>query len=323
MCDMKKSLIFLDHENIQNSIDLLAVIDLMYGKGNSITYAACLNHQGSEAMGLVDHIVNIQDDRIENHDLINLTNGLEELHRIYAFDSILIPATHTGRMLAPRLSMRLHVGLVADVTAIEHHNGNLEMVRPAFSGKIMAGIINRGRLPVMMSVRQNVFNYNSAETKETSRIVFLPTNIQPSTIQLLESKEKERSLDIRDSEILISGGGGVQDNFHCLDLLANELDAQVSASRRIVDSGLASRRIQVGQSGKTVSPRLYIALGIYGSLQHIEGLNNVENIISVNIDKDAPICSLSDIVVVGDAVEFIDQLVEKIRKNRNIETGGK
>lgn len=320
---MKKSLIFLDHENIQNSIDLLAVIDLMYGKGNSITYAACLNHSGYEAMGLVDHIVNIQDDRIENHDLINLTNSLEEMHLVHAFDSILIPATQTGRMLAPRLSMRLHVGLVADVTAIEHNNGELEMVRPAFSGKIMAGIVNKGRQPVMMSVRQNVFNFISAESKNTQRTEFYPTNIQPSTIQLLESKEKERSLDIRDSEILISGGGGVQDNFHCLDFLANELDAQVSASRRIVDSGLASRRIQVGQSGKTVSPRLYIALGIYGSLQHIEGLNNVENIISVNIDKDAPICSLSDIVVVGDAVEFIDQLVKKIKNNRNIETGEK
>lgn len=318
---MKKSLIYLDHENIQNSLDLLGVIDLMYGKGNSISYAVCLNHQGLEAMGQVDHIISIQDDRIENHDLLNLTDALEELQQRYAFDSILIPATYTGRMLAPRLSMRLHVGLVADVTAIEHHNGDLQMVRPAFSGKIMAGIVNRGRLPVMMSVRQNVFNYHSAETKKTNRIDFLPTNIQPSSIQLLESKEKERSLDIRDSEILISGGGGVQDNFHCLDLLANELDAQVSASRRIVDSGLASRRIQVGQSGKTVSPRLYIALGIYGSLQHIEGLNNVENIISVNIDKDAPICSLSDIVVVGDAVEFIEQLVKKIKKNRNIETG--
>ncbi|MDP2813580.1 MAG: electron transfer flavoprotein subunit alpha/FixB family protein, partial [Erysipelotrichaceae bacterium] len=218
-------------------------------------------------------------------------------------------------------SMRLHVGLVADVTAIEHQNGNLEMVRPAFSGKIMAGIVNKGRLPIMMSVRQNVFNYNSDESKNTEKIEFLPTNIQPSTIQLLDSKEKERSLDIRDSEILISGGGGVQDNFHCLDMLAQQLDAQVSASRRIVDSGLASRRIQVGQSGKTVSPRLYIALGIYGSLQHIEGLNNVENIISVNIDKDAPICSLSDIVVVGDAVEFIERLVKKIKNNRKIETG--
>ena len=320
---MKKSLIFLDIENIQNSIDLLAVIDSMYGQGNYASYAVCLNHPGTEATGLVDYIIHIHDSRIKNYDLINITNSLEELHRVHVFDSILIPATHIGRMLAPRLSMRLHVGLVADVTAIEHHNGNVEMVRPAFSGKIMAGIVNKGRLPVMMSVRQNVFNYSSAESKKTQKIDFFPTNIQPGTIQLLESKEKERSLDIRDSEILISGGGGVQDNFHCLNILANELDAQVSASRRIVDSGLASRKIQVGQSGKTVSPRLYIALGIYGSLQHIEGLNNVENIISVNVDKDAPICSLSDIVVVGDAVEFIDQLVKKIKNNRNIETGEK
>ena len=106
------------------------------------------------------------------------------------------------------------------------------------------------------------------------------------------------------------------DQFHRLDELALELNAQVSASRRIIDSGIATRKIQVGQSGNTVSPKLYIALGIYGSLQHIEGLKNVENIISVNIDKDAPICSLSDIVVEGDAVEFIEKLVEKIRREK-------
>ncbi|MDP2814233.1 MAG: hypothetical protein Q8N92_07285, partial [Erysipelotrichaceae bacterium] len=84
---MKKSLIYLDHENIQNSIDLLAVIDLMYGKGNSTTYAVCLNHLGEEVTGLVDYIINIKDERIENHDLVNLTNCLDELQKTYAFDS--------------------------------------------------------------------------------------------------------------------------------------------------------------------------------------------------------------------------------------------
>ncbi len=320
---MKKSLIYIDPENVQNSVDLFEVCDLMYGTGNYETYAVVFNNLGCIAEGLADRNILVKDETITRYDLINQTSCIEELHHLYDFDSILIPATQTGRMLAPRLSMRLHVGLVADVTAIEHHNGHLQMVRPAFSGKIMAGIINNGRKPIMMSVRQNVFNYKSQTIKNTQTIIYYPTNVIPRTIQFIESKEKVRSMDIRDSEILISGGGGIQNSFQDLELLANELDAQVSASRKIVDSGIASRRIQVGQSGKTVSPRLYIALGIYGSLQHIEGLNNVENIISVNIDKDAPICSLSDIVVEGDAVEFIERLVKKIKVNREIETGGK
>jgi len=313
---MKKSLIYLDAENIQNSIDLLEVADLIHGKGDTETYAVCIGRCPDEAYGKFDVILNLPEDSIRSYDVSNITNCLEELHRIYTFDSILIPATHIGRMLAPRLSMRLQVGLVADVTAIDHNDGALEMVRPAYSGKIMAGIVNKGRIPIMMSVRQNIFVYTSIIKKATRSIDVHPTTIQPSHISLLEVKVKEKTSDIKDAEILISGGGGVLDHFSRLDELAAELHAQVSASRRIVDSGLATRKIQVGQSGNTVSPKLYIALGIYGSLQHIEGLKNVENIISVNIDKDAPICSLSDIVVEGDAIEFIQKLVEKIRHEK-------
>jgi len=115
---------------------------------------------------------------------------------------------------------------------------------------------------------------------------------------------------------LISGGGGVLEHFDRLQDLSEAMHAQVSASRRLVDSGVASRRIQVGQSGKTVSPRLYIALGIDGSLQHMEGLKNVEHLIAVNTNKDAPICSLADVVIAGDAVEFIDRLLERIERTK-------
>jgi len=310
---MKKSLIYMDAENVRNSIDLLEVAELIHSKGEVETYALCIHPCPNEAYGKFDVILQVPEDSILNYDVLNITHCMEALHREYSFDSILIPATQIGRMLAPRLSMRLHVGLVADVTAIDHNEGVLEMIRPAYSGKIMAGIVNRGRVPIMMSVRQNIFAYTSDRVKNTVSINVEPTSLQTNNISLLEVKLKEKTKDIRESTILISGGGGVMDQFHRLDELANELNAQVSASRRIVDSGIATRKIQVGQSGYTVSPKLYIALGIYGSLQHIEGLKNVENIISVNIDKDAPICSLSDIVVEGDAVEFIEKLLTKIR----------
>ncbi|MCJ7691491.1 MAG: electron transfer flavoprotein subunit alpha/FixB family protein, partial [Clostridiaceae bacterium] len=279
------------------------------------TYAICFNHNDGIIDGKFDYLINIQNKEIKNYDIQNITNCIEELHHIYDFNSILIPATYLGRMIAPRLSMRLKVGLVADVTAIEHNNGEVEMVRPAFSGKIFAGIVNRNCKTIMMSVRPNVFVSTTASLKKTERIHFKPNNVEPSKIRLLETKEKEKIEDIRESEVLVSGGGGVIGDFGHLYLLAHELNAMVSASRSIVDSGIATRSIQVGQSGKTVSPKLYIALGIYGSLQHIEGLKNVENIISVNINKDAPICSLSDIVVEGDALEFIDRLLEKIKEN--------
>lgn len=313
---MKRSLIYFDEEDFQNSIDLLEVVKQVYKDSEYETYAICFNQNEVVIDGKFDYLITIQNEEIKNYDVQNITNCIEELQQTYNFDSILIPATYLGRMLAPRVSMRLKVGLVADVTAIENNNGVVEMVRPAFSGKIFAGIVNRNCKTIMMSVRPNVFVYTADSSKKTEKINFKPTTVKPSKIRLLETIEKENIEDIRESEVLVSGGGGVIRDFGHLYLLADELNGMVSASRSIVDSGIAPRSIQVGQSGKTVSPKLYIALGIYGSLQHIEGLKNVENIISVNINKDAPICSLADIVVEGDAIEFIDRLVEKIIKNR-------
>ncbi len=313
---MKKCLIYLDTENLQNSIDLLEVANQIYDKGESETYGISINQKCSEAEGDFNILINVVDEQINSYDQIAVTDVMEALHNEHNFDSILIPATYFGRMLAPRLAMRLHTGLVADVTSIHHEDGVLEMTRPAFSGKMMAGIVKNGPGPIMMSVRQNVFSYKTKYKKDTKVINFRPESYQDGKIKQLGIREKPKSYDIRVSEVLISGGGGTINNFQHLKLLADELKGQVSASRRIVDSGIAPRRIQVGQSGKTVSPRLYIALGINGSLQHIEGLKNVEYIISVNKNKNAPICSLSDIVVQGDAIEFIDKLVEKIKNSK-------
>jgi len=311
---MNRSLIYFDEEDFQNSIDLLEVVNQIYKDNAYQTYAICLKHHKGVIDGKFDYLINIQNEEIKSYDVENITNCIEELQHTYHFDSILIPATYLGRMLAPRLAMRLQVGLVADVTAIKHSDGVVEMVRPAYSGKLLAGIVNQNCNTRMMSIRPNVFVNTLTYSKETETIDFVPTTIKPSKVKLLETKEKEKVKDIRESKILVSGGGGVMENFDYLHKLADALDGMVAASRRVVDSGIATRSIQVGQSGKMVSPKLYIALGIYGSLQHIEGLKDVENIIAVNINKDAPICSLADIVVEGDAIEFIDQLVQRINQ---------
>ncbi len=310
---MNKSLIYFDEENFQNSIDLLEVVSQIYKDSEYETYGVGFNHDIEIADGKFDYLINVQAKRIKSYDILNITNCMEELNQIHDFESILIPATHMGRMLAPRLAMRLKVGLVADVTRINHSDTEVVMVRPAFDGKIFAGIVNRNCRPIMMSIRPNVFTYTAAQMKETQKMKFQPCKVQESKIKLLETREKEKVKDIRESEILISGGGGVINDFEHIRLLADELNGMVAASRRIVDSGIATRSIQVGQSGKTVSPKLYIALGIYGSLQHIEGLKDVENIIAVNTNKNAPICSLADIVIEGDAIEFVDKLIAKIR----------
>lgn len=313
---MKKSLIFLDNENYKNSIDLLEVVDQIYGHDGCETFGISINHSCGEADRAFDKVLQVNDEEVFQNDPMIVVDILEAAHKEYEFDAILIPATNFGRMLAPRLAMRLHVGLVADVTAINCDNGLLEMVRPAFSGKIMAGIVKQGQGPTMMSIRQNVFNYNKELLKETELIKFQPIKSRKSRLKLIDSEEKNQSYDIRESDVLISGGGGTIRNFGKLELLADELSGQVSASRKIIDKGIAPRTIQVGQSGKTVNPKLYIAIGINGAIQHIEGLKNVEHIISVNTNRNAPICFLSDLVVEGDAFEFIDKLTLKIKEGK-------
>lgn len=312
---MKKSLIYIDKENHNNSIDLLEIVRQIYGE-DCETYGISINNFCSEGKGFFDNMIQVFDDNIFDNDPMIVTDVIEELHKRHDFDCILIPATNFGRMLAPRLSMRLHVGLVADVTDIKITDGVLEMIRPAFSGKIMAGILQQGMGPTMMSVRPNVFSYEAKASKDTKTIDYHPQTVRKSRLKLIETNDKVQSYDIRDSQVLISGGGGTVKNFQKLQLLADELNGQVSASRKIIDKGIAQRNIQVGQSGKTVNPKLYIAIGINGAIQHIEGLKNVENIISVNTNSNAPICSLSDLVVEGDAFEFIDKLVLKIKNNR-------
>lgn len=349
---MKKVLIYYDQKQHKNSIELLAVARMIYGDDSTgkegiedyETYGASFGPIGEEAEGLFDFLIEVGNDsaqhgkraKVFNHDqgpktlnheygkdllpvydALYMTSVLDELQQEYRFDCILFPATHMGRMLAPRLAMRLQTGLVADVTDIRHKDGVMEIVRPAFSGKLMAGILSR-TAPLMMSVRQNVFFYEPDSLGETRRINHTPKTVCTGKIRLLEVREKEASKDIRDSDVLISGGGGVMKDFKKLSELASELNALVSASRKTVDNGIAPRSIQVGQSGKTVSPKLYMALGINGSIQHIEGLKNVEYMISVNTNKNAPICSISDIVVEGDAKEFITKLTEKIRKEKQI-----
>ncbi|MGB9840417.1 electron transfer flavoprotein subunit alpha/FixB family protein [Thermovenabulum sp.] len=313
---MKKVMIYIDEEDFKGSVSLIGVPEKIYKNGKYKTYGVVINKEHTEISANFDYLINICDERIKLYDILNIINCIEELHKIYNFDCILIPATQMGRIIAPRLSMRFKVGLVADVIDVKFNHGRIEMIRPAFSGKIMANVVLKDCKPIMMSIRPNVFDFNSGKLKETKIINYKPYNIKPSQIELLEINKKNEVKDIRESEILVSGGGGVAKHFERLYLLADLLGGAVSASRKVVDEGIAPRSIQVGQTGKTVSPKLYIALGIRGAPQHMVGLKNAENIISVNINKEAPICEISDIVVHGNAIEFIDKLIEKIKSEK-------
>ena len=332
---MKRTLIFQDTERIERTVDLLAAAGKMYGEEPFEAHALVIDgpgapdapdssgKSGGPLAGYFQHIIRVARHIAAPYDQLGICAVLEQLHKENQFDSILVPATPFGRMIAPRLAKRLHTGIVADVTDIRRQEGNVEIIRPAYSGRLMAAIVSRGKGPVMMSVRPGVFTYSGeggsggAKGIETEVREYTTPVAAHSSLKPLEVKEKQISYDIRESDVLISGGGGVQRSFAGLQRLADALHGRVAASRKIVDRGLAPRSIQVGQSGRTVSPRLYIALGINGAIQHVEGMKNIESIISVNTNRDAPICSLSDIVVEGDAIEFVDKLTGRIEAFRS------
>ena len=310
---MKKCLIFLEKEYEKFCVSLLKAAEEMYGS-HFQSYALSLNADLAQAEHFFDEIITVSDEKVRCYDTHSIACVIEELHTLYAFDSILILATHFGRMLAPSLSMRLNTGLVADVTEIKRHTDKIEMVRPAFSGKLLAGIVNTQVNLIMMSIRPGIFLYENINPKSSKIWNYQPKNVSVSQIKHISRKDKPASKDIRESDILISGGGGILEDFDLIDELAGQLGGMKAASRKVVDSGKADRNIQVGQSGKIVHPRLYIALGIYGALQHVTGLNHVEHIISVNTNKNAPMCSLADIVVEGDAKTFILNLIKRMQQ---------
>jgi electron transfer flavoprotein alpha subunit len=319
---MRKVLVYIDDEAIDDSIELLEAARRIYGSEGFVACGFALSARCGNARNMFDILIRAREGLVPGYDAAAVAVCMEELHRQYHFDAVLVPATVFGRMIAPRAAMRLGAGLVADITDLYPEGNEVVMVRPAFSGRLIAEVVCRGTGPVMMSVRPRTFGLEGRQARSTVILDFDLPALPATGISLLGKLEKKGVLDIRDSEVLISGGGGVLRCFPLLERLAGALHGMVSASRKAVDNGLAPRAIQVGQSGKYVMPRLYIALGISGSAQHVAGLRNAEYVISVNTDRYAPISSLSDIVVEGDARGFVEGLLNRIGIYRKAERQG-
>ena len=314
---MKKTCIFQDTQKPEYTPDLLEVAERMHGKGQFKSHAVILTETVDRFIGIFHHIIRVKEDIVTHYDPCRICDILEQLHRKENFDTVLIPATPLGKMIAPRMAKRLGAGLAAGITGIGKDGDQIEIICPACSGKTFEVIHPDKKGPMVMSIKPNMFEYRPAGDLNPRVSAYTRPATSSSTLKRLKVEKNSQSYDIRDRKVLISGGQGVKKNFSELYCLAEALNGHVSASRKLVDQGIAPRSIQVGQTGKTVSPRLYMAIGIHGSMQHIAGLRQIESIISVNRSRHSPICSVSDIVVQGDAGEFIDRLMEKITSYRS------
>jgi len=233
---------------------------------------------------------------------------------------VLIGATTIGRDLGPRLSARNVTGLTADCTKLDvGETGDLQMTRPAFGGNLMATIICTEHRPQIATVRPGVMKRLQPDTNRKGVVtkVDVPFDASKFQVKVLEEVVKSNDkVDITEAKILVSGGRGVgsKEGFAKLEALAATMNAQVSSSRAMVDAGVMPHDRQVGQTGKTVRPACYFALGISGAIQHLAGMEESDYIIAVNKDKDAPIFGVADLGIVGDLHKIVPLLTERLAK---------
>jgi electron transfer flavoprotein alpha subunit len=247
------------------------------------------------------------------------TQQLAALIRQYEPAVLFIGATHNGRDLGPRLASRLNTGLTADCTSldVDLEKGDLLMTRPAFGGNLMATIVCPSHRPQMATVRPGVFKALPVEAASKAQIVKVPSEVLSGDLQteiIRIVKEKAEEEDITRANIIVSGGRGLGSaaGFDLLQELADCLGGTVGASRAAVDAGWASSTRQVGQTGKTVQPELYIACGISGAIQHLIGMNKSRTIVAINKDPDAPIFKIAHYGIVGDLYEIIPAMIEQL-----------
>lgn len=270
-----------------------------------------------------DQIIIVDGPEFKEYTTDAYANALCELLEKYAPTSLLIGATNNGRDLGPRVSSRLRTGLTADCTGldIDEASGNVAWTRPAFGGNLMAMILCPDHRPQIGTVRPGVFK-KCAETEKKAEIIREDIHVAAEDIrtQVLEIVNElgDEKVDLEGAEIIVSGGRGVggPEGFAIIRELAEVLGAEVGASRAAVDAGWIPHAHQVGQTGKTVGPKLYIACGISGAIQHAAGISGAECIVAINKDEEAPIFNIAKYGVVGNLFEVIPVLIEEIKKSR-------
>ena len=294
---------------------------------------------GSDVMGLTkelaeygaDRIIVVDDPELKEYRTEPYAHALAEVIKKYKPEIMLVGATAIGRDLGPRVSARIHTGLTADCTQLEIgdfpinpipgreqlHN-QLLMTRPAFGGNTIATIACPNFRPQMATVRPGVMQ--KAERVEGAQAVieefnpgFVPNNKYVEILDIVKAVSDVE--DIMDAKILVSGGRGVgsAENFKLLDDLAEALGGTVSCSRAVVDAGWKSKDLQVGQTGKTVRPHVYFAIGISGAIQHLAGMEESDIIIAINKDETAPIFDVADYGIVGDLNKIVPALTEQLK----------
>ena len=334
--------VYVFAQQVDNEVSSIALE--LIGKGKDLakdlntTVTAVL--VGSNVMGLTeilgeygaDRVIVVDDPELKEYRTEPYTHALASVIEKYKPDVFLIGATAIGRDLGPRVCARIHTGLTADCTQLdigdfplvptpgkEQKHNQLLMTRPAFGGNTIATIACPEFRPQMATVRPGVMQKLPREAGRKAEIEEFNPGFVPNEkyVEIMEVvKAVSNVADIMDAKILVSGGRGVgsPENFKILDELAEAIGGTVSCSRAVVDAGWKPKDLQVGQTGKTVRPRVYFAIGISGAIQHVAGMEESDIIIAINKDESAPIFDVADYGVVGDLNKIVPVLTQKIKE---------
>jgi electron transfer flavoprotein alpha subunit len=277
-----------------------------------------------------DKVYLLEDEELKRYHTEPYADALSGVITQYKPSIVLFGATTTGRDLAPRIAARLRTGLTADCTGleIEDKTGFLLQVRPAFGGNIMATIKCANHRPQMATVRPKVMKKPVPDFSRRGEMIRIDGRVDSKSLRtriLHIIEAADQMVNLEEAEIVVSGGRGLEkaENFHLLEELAKVLGGSVGASRAAVDAGWKPHPFQVGQTGKTVCPKLYIACGISGAIQHLVGMQTSDIVVAINKDPEAPILKVADFGIVGDLFQVVPALTHVIRKLKGGETSRK
>ncbi len=259
----------------------------------------------------------LKGDNLDKYSPEGYSNALKEFISSQSYDYVFAGATSAGKDMIPRLATMFDAGMASDVTSFNFDGGSFNGTRPLFAGKCLAKVELTGPKPHFVTIRPNALGMTEGATAGAGEAA--DVNVSAGEIRALIKeivKGASDKVDLTEANVIVSGGRALKEaaNFKILDDLANVLGATVGASRAAVDSGYAPHDMQVGQTGKTVSPTLYIACGISGAIQHLAGMRTSKCIVAINTDPDAPIFTKADYGIVGDLFTIVPILTEEFKK---------
>ncbi len=300
------------------SFEVLGVVSQLSGKLNmeadAIVISGEIENIGDASGYGVNKIIHFKNPDLQNYSSSAYKKIIDEYAKETGAKILVLPNTAFGKDVAPLVAANLDAGIAMDITNYEVTGNEVIVERPVYAGKALVDVKLKSEIKVF-TLRPNIFKpskVDSANVEIETKEVENPD----LTTRVVEFKKAEGKLDVAEADIIVSGGRGLKgpENFHLVEELADVLGGAVGASRAAVDAGWRPHREQVGQTGKTVSPSLYIACGISGAIQHLAGMSSSKYIVAINKDKDAPIFGVADYGIAGDLFEVLPALTDKVKE---------